>query len=62
MCIDDAMDALMMSLASALVLMTSRARFCISAAHTRKELDVALGKIEEVCTLLKLRYRQSSLG
>lgn len=43
-------------------MMTSRARFCISAAHTREELDLALEKIEEVCDLLKLKYRDSAMG
>jgi len=43
-------------------LITSRVRFCVSAGHTREELDEALGKIAEVCDLLKLRYRKSLIG
>ena len=43
-------------------LVESRARFCISAGHERADLEEALRKIEEVCTLLKLRYRKSPFG
>ena len=43
-------------------LVTSRARFCISAGHTREDLDFALEKINEVCDVLKLRYRHSTFG
>ncbi|XP_068110571.1 serine palmitoyltransferase 2 [Hyperolius riggenbachi] len=34
----------------------SRARFCVSAAHTREMLDLALDKISEVGDLLQLKY------
>ncbi|KAG5265347.1 hypothetical protein AALO_G00241310 [Alosa alosa] len=34
----------------------SRARFCISAAHTKEMLDMALEKISEVGDLLHLKY------
>jgi serine palmitoyltransferase len=34
----------------------SRARFCLSSAHTRKQLDDALEKISEVGDLLGLKY------
>mmetsp|Transcript_19070 Transcript_19070/g.35297 ORF Transcript_19070/g.35297 Transcript_19070/m.35297 type:complete len:499 (-) Transcript_19070:119-1615(-) len=34
----------------------SRTRFCISAAHTRAQLEDALAKIEEVVDILRLRY------
>ncbi|XP_062378428.1 serine palmitoyltransferase 2 isoform X2 [Sardina pilchardus] len=34
----------------------SRARFCISAAHTKAMLDLALEKISEVGDLLQLKY------
>ncbi|CAL8393210.1 serine palmitoyltransferase 2b [Gadus morhua] len=34
----------------------SRARFCVSAAHTRETLDVALKAIGEVGDLLQLKY------
>lgn len=40
----------------------SRTRFCVSAGHTREDLDHALAKIAEVCTVLKLRYRASAFG
>uniref|UniRef100_A0A8C6U2P7 serine C-palmitoyltransferase n=1 Tax=Neogobius melanostomus TaxID=47308 RepID=A0A8C6U2P7_9GOBI len=46
----------------------SRARFCISAAHTREMLDKALAAISEVGDLLQLKYSRrghsssSSLG
>ena len=40
----------------------SRARFCVSAGHTKADLDYALEKIDEVCRLLKLRYRLSPFG
>ncbi|KAM4662252.1 serine palmitoyltransferase 2 isoform 1-T6 [Discoglossus pictus] len=34
----------------------SRARFCVSAAHTKEMLDVALREISEVGDLLQLKY------
>eukprot|EP00462_Mataza_sp_D1_P025134 CAMPEP_0175144046 /NCGR_PEP_ID=MMETSP0087-20121206/13868_1 /TAXON_ID=136419 /ORGANISM="Unknown Unknown, Strain D1" /LENGTH=471 /DNA_ID=CAMNT_0016428379 /DNA_START=82 /DNA_END=1497 /DNA_ORIENTATION=- len=37
-------------------LLLARTRFCISAAHTRKDLEDALDKIEEVCDILGLKY------
>uniref|UniRef100_A0A7S1XAN4 serine C-palmitoyltransferase n=1 Tax=Compsopogon caeruleus TaxID=31354 RepID=A0A7S1XAN4_9RHOD len=37
-------------------LILSRARICLSAAHTREDLDLALDVIEEVADLLQLRY------
>jgi len=37
-------------------LLLSRTRFCISAAHTRKELEAALKKIEEVCEVIGIKY------
>lgn len=40
----------------------ARARFCISAGHTREELDLALSKIDEVATFLMLRYKRSIFG
>lgn len=43
-------------------LITSRARFCISAGHTKRQLDESLEKINEVCDLLKLKYRKSVFG
>ena len=46
----------------AVPILTSRARFCISAGHTRKQLDQALANIEEVADNLKLRYEISTFG
>lgn len=43
-------------------LLLSRARFCVSAGHTREDLDRALDKIDEVVGLLYLRYRRSAIG
>lgn len=43
-------------------LITSRARFCISAGHTKGQLDHALKKIEEVADLLMLKYAKSVTG
>jgi len=43
-------------------LVLSRARFCISAGHNRKDLDEALAKIEVIATRMKLRYRKSTFG
>ena len=40
----------------------SRARFCISAGHTREELDRALKELDEIADLLKLRYARSTFG
>jgi serine palmitoyltransferase len=40
----------------------ARTRFCVSAGHTKADLDSALVIIDEVCRLLKLRYRLSTLG
>eukprot|EP00184_Porphyridium_aerugineum_P003158 CAMPEP_0184696392 /NCGR_PEP_ID=MMETSP0313-20130426/3708_1 /TAXON_ID=2792 /ORGANISM="Porphyridium aerugineum, Strain SAG 1380-2" /LENGTH=528 /DNA_ID=CAMNT_0027155017 /DNA_START=327 /DNA_END=1913 /DNA_ORIENTATION=- len=37
-------------------LMMSRARFCVSAAHTKEDLDMALQVIDEVGELLQLKY------
>ena len=40
----------------------ARARFCISAAHTKNDLKIALKKIRDVCTILNLRYQTSAIG
>jgi len=37
-------------------ILTSRARFCISAGHTRKELEDAIDKIREVSNIIGTRY------
>jgi len=46
----------------AVPILMSRARFCISAGHTRKDLDRALCEIDEIADILKLRYVRSTLG
>lgn len=46
----------------AVPLFQSRARFCISAGHTREQLDDALGKIAEITKMLKLRYHTKFFG
>ncbi|XP_061467833.1 serine palmitoyltransferase 2 isoform X1 [Rhineura floridana] len=39
----------------------SRARFCLSAAHTKEMLDIALKEINEVGDLLQLKYSRHRL-
>merc|ERR1719198_1519369 len=46
----------------AVPLLQARARFCISAGHTREQLDDALEKLTEITKLLGLRYRKGILG
>jgi len=46
----------------AVPILTSRARFCISAGHTREDLDFALKEIDEIADILKLRYSKSITG
>lgn len=46
----------------AVALLQSRARFCISAGHTREQLDDALAKLTEITKLLGLRYTKGLLG
>jgi len=46
----------------AVPILMSRARFCISAGHTREELDRALVELDEIADLLKLRYARSTFG
>lgn len=46
----------------AVPIITSRARFCISAGHSREQLDHALQEIDEVADKLKLRYAVSTFG
>ena len=40
----------------------SRARFCISAGHTKKDLDHAIQVIDEVTSLLCMKYKNSFIG
>jgi serine palmitoyltransferase len=44
----------------AVPLLMSRARFCISAGHTRDYLDRALKEIDEIATILHLRYEPNN--
>jgi serine palmitoyltransferase len=46
----------------AVPLTLGRARFCISAAHTRADLDDALKKIEEVAKKCNCRYKTHVMG
>mmetsp|Transcript_4927 Transcript_4927/g.13020 ORF Transcript_4927/g.13020 Transcript_4927/m.13020 type:complete len:120 (+) Transcript_4927:1766-2125(+) len=46
----------------AVPILTSRARFCISAGHTREQLDRALDEIDDIAGTLKLRYKTSIFG
>lgn len=46
----------------AVPILNSRARFCISAGHTRDDLDRALNEIDEIADILKLRYARSTFG
>jgi serine palmitoyltransferase len=41
----------------AVPLLMSRARFCISAGHTRESLDRALKEINEIAGVLHIRYQ-----
>lgn len=43
----------------AVPLLMARARFCISAAHTREDLDMALNELDEIADILGLRYKRS---
>jgi len=40
----------------------SRARFCISAGHTKADLDEAVRVIDEVASLVGIKYCNSGLG
>lgn len=40
----------------------SRARFCLSAGHTREDLEKAVKVIEEVASLLCLKYQRNFIG
>jgi len=46
----------------AVPILMSRSRFCISAGHTREQLDCALKEIDEIADILKLRYARSTFG
>jgi len=40
----------------------SRARFCISAGHTKEDLDYAVQVIDEVASLIGMKYAHSEFG
>ena len=40
----------------------SRSRFCVSAGHTRADLEAAVKDIAEIAKMLKLRYAKSAFG
>lgn len=42
--------------APAVPLLECRARFCMSAAHTREDLDRALEQIEEIVDIVNIRH------
>jgi len=42
-------------------LLLSRTRFCISAAHTRKDLEWAVQRISEVCDIVGLKYSKARM-
>lgn len=37
-------------------LVTSRVRFCVSAAHTKEDIDVVLRAVDEIGVLLDLKH------
>ncbi|KAN0065609.1 serine palmitoyltransferase component [Thecaphora frezii] len=43
-------------------LISSRVRFCVSAAHTKKDIDDVLRACDEVGTLLKMKYGSGGPG
>lgn len=43
-------------------LLLSRTRFCVSAGHTKADLDLAAEKVKEVVDTLNLRYSNSIMG
>ena len=45
----------------AVPLLSARARICMSAAHTRADLDYALEQIQEVGDILQIKYDKSHM-
>lgn len=43
-------------------LLTGRTRICISAGHSREDLEYAVEKLEEVVDKCFMRYGRSSMG
>lgn len=46
--------------APATPLLEARARFCVSAAHTREDLDFALRQIDEVGDIVLAKFNQGA--
>lgn len=46
----------------AVSILASRSRFCLSAGHTREDLEYAVKVIEEVAEIINLRYGDYLLG
>lgn len=46
----------------ATTVLLARARFCVSAAHTKEDIDRAVEVIDEVAKLICIRYAISPLG
>jgi len=46
----------------AVPILMSRTRFCISAGHTRADLDRALNEIDEISSVCHLKYSRSMFG
>lgn len=46
----------------AVPLLKPRSRFCISAGHTREDLDRALNDFDEIAEIMNLRYARSWFG
>lgn len=45
----------------AVPLVMSRARFCVSAAHTREQLDWAVEELQEVAKICRIRYKMNEV-
>ncbi|CAM9498846.1 unnamed protein product, partial [Laminaria digitata] len=43
-------------------LLTGRTRICVSAGHSREDLEYAMEKMEEVVEKCFLRYGRSAIG
>ncbi|KAJ2337478.1 hypothetical protein GGH91_005081, partial [Coemansia sp. RSA 2671] len=43
-------------------IITGRVRFCISASHTREDLDYALEQISEIGDLLLLKFHKNQVA
>ena len=43
-------------------LLTARVRFCVSAGHSKQDLDYALNVIDDVATMVRVKYMHSAWG